>query len=799
MLSFGSFKIRLRLKEQIMNINLKRILLSILPLLFIFFVWLAFSNQYFIKDKVPFSSTYLVNFFSPWNAYPGFSSPVKNNAMPDIVTQIYPWKTITIDTLKNLQIPLWNPYSLSGTPLLANYQSAVLSPFNLLFFIMPFINAWSLLILLQPLLAGIFMYIFLRSLKITKEGSVLGSIAFMFCGFITTWMAYGTLSYAILFLPLSLFSIEKYYQTNKSRFLFLLALSFPLSFFSGHFQISLYFLIFTISYSIYKWVLVRDKRAFFNVLIYSVLGILFSLPQLIPSMELYLQSLRSGIFGKIEVIPWTYLPTFLSPDFFGNPVTRNDWFGHYAEWNAYIGIIPLVLAFYSIFRKITKTTVFFIFMAVLSIILSFQTPVLDLLVFLKLPVLSTSAVSRIIVIFSFSASVLAALGLDFLIEDIGQKKKYLLSTLSFFAIIFIFFWIIISLKIVIPLDKIVIARQNLILPTIIFALFVLVSLVGLFINKKIIRNLTILIILLLVSFDMLRFAIKWMPFDLRSLMYPKVPVVNGFKKISGYERVVSNLGGEATAYYKLPSMEGYDALYVKRYGEFIASLQNGDLKESARSVVSFPKNGLYTQKAVNLLGVKYIIYKISDGRSPWTFPFWNYTNGIFSLIYNDNIYQIFENKNALPRAFLVNKYIVEENPQKILDKMFNTGFDLSKEIVLEKNINKKIDSNSKNSVKITSYSSNVINISTQSSGNSLLFLSDTFYPGWEAYVDGVKEEVYRADFTFRGVFIPKGKHAVKFIYNPQSFNLGLKGGLLGVILILLIAVIGRRITSLPKI
>src|SRR3990167_6759385 len=163
------------------------------PIIFILFVWLIFSSPFFLKDRVPFPSTYLVNFFPPWSAYSQFAGPIKNNAMPDIITQIYPWKKFTIETLKIGQIPLWNPYSFSGTPHLANYQSAVFSPFNILFLVPPFIDAWSILILLQPLLAGLFTYLLIRSFKLDKLASLIASISFMFCGFITVWMGYGTL------------------------------------------------------------------------------------------------------------------------------------------------------------------------------------------------------------------------------------------------------------------------------------------------------------------------------------------------------------------------------------------------------------------------------------------------------------------------------------------------------------------------------------------------------------------------------------------------------------------------------
>jgi len=772
------------------------------PVILIVVVWFIFSSPYFIQHKVPFSSTYLVNFFSPWNAYPGFGSPVKNNAMPDVIDQIYPWKTLTIETLKNLQIPLWNPYSFSGTPHLANYQSAVLSPFNLLFFILPFIDAWSLLVLLQPLLAGLFMFAFLKSLKISNEGSVIGSLGFMFCGFITTWMAYATLGYAILFLPLALLAIEKFYQTGRNKFLILLSFSLLLSFFSGHFQISIYFFLFVLAYIFFKLFQKRNIRNTCYLMLYTFLGILLSLPQLLSSIEAYTQSLRSGIFEKGEVIPWGYLSTFLAPDYLGNPVTRNDWFGHYAEWNAYVGVIPLILGFYAMLKTRKKEILFFGLTGLLAILFSFQTPLLDLLVALKVPVLSTSALSRIIVLFSFSVCVLAGYGLDRLIDDIKQKNiKHIYLLLTLLTVIFVALWAVVSLKLLIPLDKIIIAKQNLILPTIIFFVFwvlTTLSFLAVHLKKEFLIKLLPIALTLVVVFDLLRFSSKWMPFDPRSLIFPNLPISNELNQLSGFERVLSNMGGTGTIYYRLPALDGYDAVYIKRYGEFVASLGDGKLTESARSMVILPLNGFHTKQAVNLLGAKYIVHKVADGHAPWAFPFWTYPAETFPTIYNDGVYQIFENKNAFPRTFLVNSYAVEGNPQKILDTMFSSSFDLRNELVLEQD--PKFNLDGKGTAKIDKYSSGKILITTNSTGSNLLFLSDVYYPGWQAFVDGHQVQIYRADFTFRAIFVPKGQHQITFIYSPSSFNMGVLAAVLGLLIIISLAVISKRgLISRPKV
>ena len=290
---------------------------------------------------------------------------------------------------------------------------------------------------------------------------------------------------------------------------------------------------------------------------------------------------------------------------------------------------------------------------------------------------------------------------------------------------------------------------------------------------------------MLVAFDLFRFATKWLSFDPKNLVYPNVPVVGEFKKISSYERVYGNLGGEATSYYKLPSIEGYDAVYNRRYGEFIQALDKGVIKESARSVVEFPKNGRFSFEGLNLLGVKYIVYKVADGHSPWTFPFWDKSNGEFSLIYNDKTYQVLQNNSVFPRAFLVNKYSVKTNPQDEINRMFKEHLDLRNEIVLEKNINTKLDAKNMYS-KIEKYSQNKVEIKTKTDGNSLLFLSDSFYPGWKAYIDGKETEIYRADYAFRAILVSKGEHEIVFSYKPLSFYFGVVAAFisLGILLVL---------------
>lgn len=713
--------------------------------------------------KVPYASTYQVSFFKPWSHYEEFLGPVKNNAMPDVHTQIYPWKKFTIDALRNGQIPWWNPYNFAGNPHLANFQSAVLSPFNILFFILPFIDAWSILILLQPLLAGIFTYLLVRTYKVSKVGSLISSIAFMFCGFIVVWMAYGTLGYAILYLPLALFAIERYLISKRFWFLILLVLTIPLSFFSGHFQISFYFLISILIYILFKGTFSKNKLDTIHLIIAICFGLFLSLPQLLPSMNLYFYSVRSEIFQVGEAIPLQYFMTIISPDFFGNPVTRNDWFGHYAEWAGFIGIWPLILAIYGIIRVRLKTVMFFLLLGIVSIILSAQTPLSPFIISLKIPVLSTSALSRIIVIFSFSFAILSGFGFDALKKDIKDKnaRKAIMLILAGVLLLFAISWILIFIGKIYPDKWLIVAKRNLILPTAFFIMGVFLLILSM--KNKIFISFTVLFLLFIISFDSLRFAQKWMPFDPRKFVYPDVPVISAIKSNVQYGRVFGNLGTEVSSYYGIQTLDGYDPLYIGRYGEFIRSAGTGDFLSAERSVVKLARIGKYTDRVLDLLGVDIIFHAIADTNQGWAYPVWKDRNR-FSLVYKDDRFQLFKNNYSLPRASLFYDYEVISDKKSIIKRFYDESFDFRKKLILEEKLSDSLTEGVGNS-KITEYTPNRIKIEVKTNKEVLLFLTDNYYPGWKAKVNGKETKIYRADYTFRAILVPAGDSIVEFYYS----------------------------------
>ncbi len=760
---------------------MKKILVNRWPIFLIILLVAVFSWPFFSRGRVPFPSTYLVSFFPPWSA--SFGMSVKNNAMPDVITQIYPWKKLTVDSWKMGQIPLWNPYSFAGTPHAGNYQTAVFSPVIALFLFLKTIDAWSVSILLQPLLAGLFMFGFLRTVGASKTGSVLGSISFMFCGFIVVWMAYGTLAYAVLILPLILSSIVKFHTRPGALSTLGIALGTSFSLLSGHFQMSIYVIATSVIFAVFWGARAKRVRRTLLTLALVALGLTFAFPQLLASYDAYSQSVRMASFIKGEIIPWQYLVTVFSPDFYGNPVTRNDWFGHYAEWASFAGVVALFFAVWATVRVRRRIVWFFAGLGLGALLLATPTPLTDLLFSLRIPVLSTSAASRIIFLFSFSLAACSAFGIDALRRDwTTRKHKPFIGFVITTVLMVVLLWMAVFMGSFVPADKSAIAIRNSLLPTLVFFLGVTGALIGFWWHTG--RLLILAAFILVGSFDSLRFAIKWMPFDPREYVYPKMDVIAYLTQKTGIDRVFGNFGNELGSSFGISSIEGYDALYQRRYGEFVRYADEGTLKNPDRSVVTLARGGAYAQRALDLLGVRFVLQRLSDGTNVWAYPYWKYP--FYVSVYKDDHYEILENTHALPRYFLASGYEIAREKEDILKLLYFDNTIGEGKVVLEQTPSLE-PAPGEGSVRLIRYTPNEIVFETDSAASKLLFLSDVHEQGWQASVDGTKTPVLRANYAFRAVALAPGAHEVRMIYRPRSVTIGLPISVFSLALLIMVS------------
>lgn len=769
----------------------------------LFFIFAGiFFNKSLIKGEIPFPGDLLVGSYVPYSSYPfqgyapsGYPHKAQNI---DVVEQLYPWKYLSIEVLKKGEFPLWNPYNFSGTPHLAAIQSGTFYPVNIIFFVLPFVSAWSIYIILQPVLAGFFTYLFLREIKLNMKSAVFGGLIFSFSSFLVVWMQYGNIIHAVLWLPLVMWLGLKNINSPSLVKSILVSSALAMSILAGHFQISIYLYGFSFIFlAVTAYVNFRKNFLSRIVVLFSIYiaSLLISSVQLIPSIEIFINSSRSDY--TVErlyefLIPVYHLATTLFPDFFGNPVSRNYYLtGTYIERVSYLGIIPLFFVVYACFVKKNNYIWFFIISAITVFFITFDSFITKFLYSIYIPpIIATSVPTRIMFVFIFSLSVVSAFGFDNF-EKIKKFSPFLKSLVISLAIV-ISIWIIVYVfPSILPnysLENILITKRNLIIPTaVLFAGLILMS-VYLFLRKmskkrELITKVFVILIFTLTIFELYFFFQKFSPFVTSDAVYPQNSALQFLKENQDSYRSWgyggANINANIHTYEKIYSTDGYDPFYIRRYGELMASTEDGvvpkDIKRANAALFNGYgeqdlRNNTYRQKMMNIIGIKYVLHKKEMDNHAFDNTF---DREIYDLAWYGDGLQVYENKSVLPRAFLVTDFEVINDDREIIKRIYDESFNASGSVILEKNPDLDVDNTENNyTLDISKYSENEVIINIDSEKEALLFLSDAYFPEWNAYIDGNKSEVYRANYAFRAVGVPAGARSVVFKYEPQSFELG---------------------------
>lgn len=718
--------------------------LKLIGILFILTFILFFP--YFVYGKIPFQANFMVTFFAPWNTmkFQSWEHGIPNKPIGlDNLNLFYPYKELSIDLIKKGIFPIWNPYNFTGNALMANFQSSVFYPLGIIYFILPMVDAWSVMVLIQPILAGIFTYLFLSCFPIRKIAAVFGAVTFAFSGAMIVWMGdHLVFSHTMLWLPLILYAIER-------KHWILGTIGLTVTIFAGFVQPLVYVFATSFAYAIYR------KRLTLSMFILS-LGI--GAVQLLPTWELFSLSPRAAsdisyLYDQF-LMPMTHLISFLAPDYLGNPVTYNYLGGGYHESMLYIGVLPLLLAFLARKNSIVK---FFWVATGVSLLLGLNVPLVRWFYELEIPIVSTFVPSRIFFLTSFALSVLAAFGCE---EILAKKSSKRLVVLSALCLVILGIWYVAKAK-----EPVM--QRNLILPV----LFLLLTGILAALRRWITGGVFVLTIA-----GQIYFGQKYLSFSERQFVYPEHPVLTYLQQYAGYNRFWTYGDGYINAnfatQYRIYSPDGTDALFPARLGElFYATETNGRYAPSQRIDARIARaregesmlDNPYRLRLLSLTGVKYVTDFSTQTQLPLS---------LFTQVWNRDNWHIYEYKDALPRVFLTSSYIVEADRQKILDQIFIQE-PVSTTLVLEEDPPVENTGMTTGSAQIERYTPNSVMVQVTSAGDGLLFLSDTHVPGWNAYVDGKKSTVYRANYAFRAVAVPAGSKRVEFRYEPDSFRWGM--------------------------
>lgn len=759
---------------------MKKTLVSFLLLLAVclLFFWPIF------KGFLPFPGDLLVN-ENPYRSLSitGFAPggyPNKAQGM-DVIAEMYPWRYFTISELKQGRIPFWNPHNFSGNILMQNLQSSVFNPFNIFFFLLPFTTGWTLFILIQPILASIFFYLFARELKLSRFASSMGAVAFAFSSYMTVWIEYGNIAATLSYLPLLLFFLLRFLKKQTVGSFGGFVVAGVLLLLSGYVQGAFYSYCTIFLFAAYFFI---SQRKFPSTKIFLLLlgmfgfPILLSLFQYLPTLQIFSQSTRwpySVAQFQNMLQPIWYWITLLSSDFFGNPATRNYYLTRtYIESVAYVGIPILFFAFYVIGKKKTFS-LFFFSLALFAFLVTTNFPGIASIYKLPIPVVNTTVPTRFLSIFMFCMVVLGAMGIDIFFQEKKLPKKQI----AIFSFLYIFLWIgVFFAKRLYPSvsQQISITEHNLVLPTILIGVTFLV----LFFAKKYAKLAMVLLGIILVV-DLLYNFQKITPFAPSATVYPQNPVTAFLQKNAGINRFWGYGSGYIAPNFQTVdgtySPEGNDPLHIKNYGDLLSSSYNGKIpplppRPDANLAAGYGQEGMqnrFRQTLLNLLGVIYIVQhdesRANNASDIATFP-----ADTYQLVFSQSPWQIYKNTSVLPRYFLVNSYVVAQGQQALNDLY---SLDLSKTVILDKNPRTGLSQKTAGSVGLVSYAPQKIVFSTQTTGPMLLFLSDSYFSSWKATVDSKSTDILLADFAFRAVVVPKGKHTVIMYYEPNAFKTGI--------------------------
>ncbi len=318
--------------------------------------------------------------------------------------QFYPWRKLAVDMIRSGHVPLWNHYLGDGTPLAANLQSAVFYPLNLIYLVAPVERAMGYSAVLHVILAGLFMYLYGRTIKLSRFASLVAALSYMFSGFLISRLGFLSMTAATPWLPLLFCLAERLVSKRGLSSALLLGLAIGLQLLAGHAQLWYYGL-----WAVAAYVLARGRqlcrsshcsgricnpaarppdlqsggsesyssggsesgtqqrsreapgqspvlrrvssaaRAWLLLALAVLVGLGVAAVQLLPTAELALLSQRqSGAEYEFAMTysfwPWRLI-TLFAPDFFGNPA-RGDYWGYANYWEdcGYLGVLPLLLA-----------------------------------------------------------------------------------------------------------------------------------------------------------------------------------------------------------------------------------------------------------------------------------------------------------------------------------------------------------------------------------------------------------------------------------------------------------------------
>lgn len=374
-----------------------------------------------LQGEPVFAPLKLLYHFEPWRSLPNAPQPPPWDVLVwDGVAQFFVWRDLVRGAWQGQGAWDWNPYALCGTPLLANSQSAPFYPPHLVAMLLPTWLAVGVLAYFHLFWAGLGLGLWLRARGL-GAGAFVGMGLWMLSLFFVSWLPLSSVPATLSWFGWLLWGIETV-RARGGRWFWAFALPFGAMLLAGHLQFAFYGTLLSLLYA--GW-LAYETRAQGGLLRYGLtLGVAYLLGaglaavQVLPALELAGYSHRQALPTEAgyeayvrNALPLFHLITTYFPTAFGDPRTGGYWGAvHYAELALSVGAVGWLLALMGVRRR--GQGAFWLGVGLLALLIALGTPLTRLLYFYMPGFSATGSPARILCLWAFSVAILAAHGVQ---------------------------------------------------------------------------------------------------------------------------------------------------------------------------------------------------------------------------------------------------------------------------------------------------------------------------------------------------------------------------------------------------
>jgi hypothetical protein len=771
---------------------------------------------------------FLLIFFGGILAMPGERCLGRTDS--DARSQFYGWRAYGFGEIRAGRFPLWNPYEFLGMPFIASFQSAMFYPTNWLCALMPLGRAINWGIILNLFLSGLFTYLWCRRAGLRWVGSAVAAAAYVFGApqFLRVFEGHWSFLAAMPWIPCLLLCMEEL-AAGRWRWGVVAggAGALAMQIFAGQPQYVFFGGIAAVLYFAGRlWQEMRKrpreacKAAGGVALIYAV-GALAAAVQFLPALELLSVSSRKGQLtlewvGQFSLVPEALI-TLVAPDFFGSDLLGKYW-GRWNLWeaSAYVGVVAIGLALLGALWGKRRTVLLTGGMILLLLILALgeNAPALEVLYRFVPGFNLFRASARFLAPLSLFLAFLAGVGADVFVgggavdDAAGAEAERRIGRMRCGRAAWIFAAAALLLAaggvFLLPhpglaLDVwprfmrfiwrqgfgeafylhyrggapqfVTIALREACSSVLRAAVFLgaLAILAWATAKLRLKTPVVAALLFLLLAADYWSFGRRYLfTFDPSDSGLTPACVAR-LREFPGPFRFAR--GGDLDLppcegmMHRLCCLEGVQPNVSARFRDAFWRLQgqppSKQLTEYALTTIT-PEMGM--------LNLNYLVCYRYHPKTPMP--------GL-RTVYEDDRVRVDALPDPWPRAWLVHRCQVVSDPASLLESLDRLEY--KNTVLLEEQPVCRLEAPPKAEPfpAIESCEPSRVVLKVEAASDALLVLSDLYYPGWRATVDGRPADILRANYLMRAVALPAGRHTVVFVYEPASFKAGIAASLAG--------------------